>query len=244
MQTPLDYLLAYHCAPALAGIKSASLVSCDHTRTFRHRSSAITASSTRAGSGSASSAHVGAAGSCLSTGKRVWSGRSPPPGHKQCFRRRDTLWGCLRNCCLIPSPHACGSGTDSHMRSGCFWGIRSRMSTASSNTAGKTVNTPAVGRSTRTSTARLHCLTGTGAAAAPFAEGYPTGTPSSRCSARLRAVPTSNALLDGSPSQKMRKKLFILQERSKPHRFCPARSRKCGFTWRLRGVTYHLQSKF
>ena len=32
MQTPLDYLLAYHCAPALAGIKSASLVSCDQTR--------------------------------------------------------------------------------------------------------------------------------------------------------------------------------------------------------------------
>ena len=32
----------------------------------------------------------------MSTGKRVWSGRSPPPGHKQCFRRRDTLWGRLR----------------------------------------------------------------------------------------------------------------------------------------------------
>ncbi len=243
MQTPLDYLLAYHCAPALAGIKSASLVSCDQTR-YPNLPAQIERYNRVLNPRGLRFRILCAAGSCLSTGNRVWSGRSPPPGHKQCFRRRDTLWGCLRNCCLIPSPHACGSGTDSHMRSGCFWGIRPRMSTASSNTAGKTVNTPAVGRSTRTSTARLHCLTGTGAAAAPFAEGYPTGTPSSRCSARLRAVPTSNALLNGSPSQKMRKKLFILQERSKPHRFCPARSRKCGFTWRLRGVTYHLQSKF
>ena len=205
MQTPLDYLLAYHCAPALAGIKSASLVSCDQTR-YPNLPAQI------------------------ERYNRVLN----PRGLR--FR---ILCACGGSRLLLVYREACLERALSAPRA-------QAMLQAAGYPVGmpaellldKTVNTPAVGRSTRMSTARLHCLTGTGAAAAPFAEGYPTGTPSSRCSARLRAVPTSNALLDGSPSQKMRKKLFILQ------RFCPARSRKCGFTWRLRGVTYHLQSKF